>query len=82
MIAHTPLTDTPSVGPYPVVATCTSPSGIAAVRWRLLHERQTTGTAAMTPTGTPNEYAGRSGFRSRVTINYFIVAENLPRPCT
>jgi hypothetical protein len=81
VIAHTPLTDTPLSGPYPVVATCTSPSGIAAVQVRYGTNGQITGTAAMTPTGNPNEYAGAIPDQGAgVTINYFIVAENLAAP--
>ena len=76
-ITHTPLTDTSNPGPYPVVAVCTSPSGIAAVQVRYGVNGQITGTAPMTLTGNPNEYAGQIPDQGAgVTINYFIVAEN------
>jgi zinc metalloprotease ZmpB len=76
-ITHTPLTDTSAPGPYPVVAICTSPSGIAAVEVRYGVNGQITASAPMTPTGNPNEYAGQIPDQGAgVTINYFLVAEN------
>jgi len=80
-ITHTPLGDTPLPGPYPVVATASSPSGIAAVTVHYGTNGQTTGSAALTPTGNPNEYAGAiPDLGTGVTVNYFLVAENNAAP--
>jgi hypothetical protein len=76
-ISHTPLGDTPLPGPYPVVATATSPSGIAAVSVHYGTNGQITGSAPLTPTGNPNEYAGEiPDLGVGVTVNYYLVAEN------
>jgi zinc metalloprotease ZmpB len=81
VITHTPLGDTPLAGPYPVVATCTSASGIASVEVRYGTNGQTTGTAPMLPTGNPDEYAGAiPDLGTGVSVNYFIVAENNATP--
>jgi hypothetical protein len=76
-ITHTPLANQTVPGPYTVTAVATSTSGISGVEVRYGINGQISGTAPMTPTGNPNEYAGQIPDQgNNVTVNYFIAATN------
>jgi zinc metalloprotease ZmpB len=78
-VVHTPLTDTPDAGPYPI--TCTVTSSVALVPGSIKVVYGVDGAfdqeSVLTATGNPNEYAGEIASQgSGVTINYYIKAKN------
>ncbi|MGD8395019.1 MAG: FlgD immunoglobulin-like domain containing protein [Candidatus Eiseniibacteriota bacterium] len=85
---HTPLVDTADPGPYPVVLTATSPSGVTGVELRYGIDGVIDHTVAMSPTGNPNEWAAAiPSLGSGITVSYYAVADNavgfratVPRP--
>jgi len=81
-VAHTPIVDQASTGPYPVqaVITYSGPIGSLDASSPTLHYSVNGGafaTAALTPTGNPNEYGASIPSQTAAIVRYYITAADV-----